>query len=33
MIQSVESKDEKGDVFAKGLPSETFQYIRKLLVG
>ena len=33
MIQRVESKQQKADVFNKGSPEEKIQYIRKLLAG
>ena len=33
MIQRLESKDERANIFTKELPEETFQYIRNLLAG
>ena len=33
MVQRVEYKEQNAGAFTKGLPAETFQYIRNLLAG
>ncbi len=32
-IVKVESRDQKADIFTKGLPAETFEHVRKILMG
>jgi hypothetical protein len=33
IIEKVESRDQKADIFTKGLPSILFAHVRKLLMG
>ena len=33
LIQKVESRDQKADIFTKGLPAESYAHVRELLIG
>jgi hypothetical protein len=33
VIEKVDTKDQKADIFTKGLPAATFEHVRKLVMG